>query len=217
MIVVQEAETAMIEVHHLNNSRSQRVLWCLEELGLDYQIISHQRDPQTSLAPDSLKAIHPLGKSPVVRDGGRTYIESGAILDYLVRRYGNGRLAPREGTPDHQRYVEWMHFAEGSAMLPVMLKLYTSRLGEAAAPLLPRVHGEIENNFGFLDSELADHDYFVGDELTAADIQLTFVIQAAKMLYTLEKFPRLAAFLTRVQARPAYQRAIQRGGAYAYG
>ena len=114
----------MIEVHHLNNSRSQRVLWCLEELGLDYQIVKHQRDPQTNLAPDSLKAVHPLGKSPVVRDGGRVLIESGAILDYLVRRYGNGRLAPREGTPDHQRYVEWMHFAEGSAMLPVMLKLY---------------------------------------------------------------------------------------------
>jgi glutathione S-transferase len=208
---------AMIEVHHLNNSRSQRVLWCLEELGLDYQIVSHQRDPQTNLAPDSLKAIHPLGKSPVIRDGGRTYIESGAILDYLVRRYGNGRLAPRADSPDYQRYVEFLHFAEGSAMLPVMLKLYASRLGEAGAPLLPRVHGEIENNFGFLDSELADHDYFVGDDLTAADINLTFVIQAAKMLYTLEKFPRLAAFLTRVQSRPAYRRAIERGGPFAYG
>jgi glutathione S-transferase len=207
----------MIEVHHLNNSRSQRVLWCLEELGLDYQIVSHQRNPQTNLAPDSLKAIHPLGKSPVIRDGGRTYIESGAILDYLVRRYGNGRLAPRTDSPDYQRYVEFLHFAEGSAMLPVMLKLYASRLGEAGAPILPRVHGEIENNFGFLDSELADHDYFVGDDLTAADINLTFVIQAAKMLYTLEKFPRLAAFLTRVQARPAYRRAIERGGPFAYG
>jgi glutathione S-transferase len=208
----------MIEVHHLNNSRSHRVLWCLEELGLDYQIVKHQRDPQTNLAPDSLKAIHPLGKSPVLRDGGgRLLIESGAILDYLVRRYGNDRLAPREGTPDHQRYVEWMHFAEGSAMLPVMLKLYLSRLGDAGAPLLPRVHGEIENNFGFLDAELANRDYFVGDELTAADIQLSFPIQAARMLYTLEKFPKLAAFLSRIQARPAYQRAIERGGAYAFG
>jgi glutathione S-transferase len=207
----------MIEVHHLNNSRSQRVLWCLEELGLDYQIVQHQRDAQTNLSPDSLKAIHPLGKAPVIRDGGRTFIESGAILDYLVRRYGNGRLAPREGTPDHHRYVEFLHFAEGSAMLPVMLKLYASRLGEAGAPLLPRIHGEIENNFGFLDSELADRDYFAGDELTAADINLTFVIQAARMLYTLEKFPRLAAFLTRVQTRPAYRRALERGGPFAYG
>jgi len=145
------------------------------------------------------------------------YIESGAILDYIVRTYGKGRLAPPESSPDYQRYVEWMHFAEGSAMLPVMLKLYSARLGEAGAPLLPRIHGEIENNFGFLDSELANHDYFVGDDLTAADINLTFVIQAAKMLYTLEKFPRLAAFLTRVQARPAYRRAIERGGPFAYG
>jgi glutathione S-transferase len=207
----------MIEVHHLNNSRSQRVLWCLEELGLDYQIVKHQRDPQSNLSPDSLKAIHPLGKSPVIRDGGRTYIESGAILDYVVRKYGNGRLAPRVDSPDYQRYVEWMHFAEGSAMLPVMLKLYTARLGDAGAPLVPRIHGEIENNFGFLDAELGDRDYFVGDELTAADIQLSFPIQAARMLYTLEKFPKLAAFLARVQARPAYRRAIERGGAYAFG
>ncbi len=207
----------MIEVHHLNNSRSQRVLWCLEELGLDYQIVPHQRDPQTNLSPDSLKAVHPLGKAPVLRDGGRLYIESGAILDYLVRTYGKGRLAPREGSPDYQRYVEWMHFAEGSAMLPVMLKLYVSRLGETGAPLLPRVHGEIDNNFSFLDAELSGRDYFVGDELTAADIQLTFVIQAARMLYGLQKFPKLAAFLERVQARPAYQRAVERGGAYAFG
>jgi len=207
----------MIEVHHLNNSRSQRVLWALEELGLDYQIVPHQRDPQTNLSPDSLKAVHPLGKAPVLRDGGRLYFESGAVLDYLARTYGKGRLAPREGSPDYQRYVEWMHFAEGSAMLPVMLKLYVSRLGETGAPLLPRIHGEIENNFGFLDSELAGRDYFVGDDLTMADIQLTFVIQAARMLYTLEKFPNLAAFLQRVQARPAYRRAIERGGAYAFG
>jgi glutathione S-transferase len=207
----------MIEVHHLNNSRSQRVLWCLEELGLEYQLVKHQRDPQSNLSPDSLKAIHPLGKAPVIRDGGRTYIESGAILDYIVRKYGNGRLAPRVDSPDYARYVEWMHFAEGSAMLPVMLKLYNARLGDAGAPLLPRIHSEIENNFGFLDAELGDRDYFVGDELTAADIQLSFPIQAARMLYTLEKFPKLAAFLTRIQARPAYRRAIERGGAYAFG
>src|SRR5687767_6996392 len=179
----------MIEVHHLNNSRSQRVLWCLEELGLDYQIVKHQRDPQTNLAPDSLKAIHPLGKSPVLRDGGQVLIESGAILDYLVRRHGNGRLAPKPGTPDHERYLMFLHYAEGSAMLPVMLKLYTARLGDAGAPLTPRIHAEIENHFGFLDAELSGHDYFVGDELTAADINLSFAVQAARMLYTLEKFP----------------------------
>ena len=207
----------MIEVHHLNNSRSQRVLWCLEELGLDYQIVKHQRDPQTNLAPDSLKAIHPLGKSPVVRDDGQVLIESGAILDYLVRRHGNGRLAPKPGTPEHERYLMWLHYAEGSAMLPVMLKLYTARLGDAGAPLVPRIHAEIEKHFGFLDSELSGHDYFVGDELTAADINLSFAIQAARMLYTLEKFPNLAGFLTRISARPAYRRAIERGGEYAFG
>ena len=207
----------MIEVHHLNNSRSQRVLWCLEELGLDYQIVKHQRDSQTNLAPDSLKAIHPLGKSPVVRDGGLVLIESGAILDYLVRRHGNGRLAPKPGTPEHERYLMFLHYAEGSAMLPVMLKLYTARLGDAGAPLAPRIHGEIENHFGFLDAELSGHDYFVGDELTAADIQLSFAVQAARMLYTLEKFPNLAGFLTRISARPAYRRAIERGGEYAFG
>lgn len=207
----------MIVVHHLNNSRSQRVLWCLEELELDYQIVKHQRDAQTNLAPETLAAIHPLGKAPVVRDDGQVIFESGAILEYLVRRYGKGRLAPPDGTPEHQRYLQWLHYAEGSAMLPLMMKLYLSRLGDASGPLLPRVHGEIEKHFGFLDAELGDRDFFVGGELTAADIQLGFVIQAARMLYGLEKFPKLAAFLERVQARPAYRRAIERGGAYAFG
>ena len=207
----------MIEVHHLNNSRSQRVLWCLEELGVDYEIVKHQRDAQTSLAPESLKAIHPLGKAPLLRDDGRLMFESGAILDYLVRKYGKGRLAPAQGSDDWLLYNEWLHYAEGSAMLPVMMKLYLSRLGEAGAPLLPRVHGEIENNFGFLEAELAHRDYFAGGEFSAADIQLTFVIQAARMLYGLQKFPKLAAFLERVQTRPAYQRAVARGGAYAFG
>jgi glutathione S-transferase len=207
----------MIEVHHLNNSRSQRVLWCLEELGVDYEIVKHQRDAQTNLAPESLKAIHPLGKAPLVRDDGELMFESGAILDYLVRKYGKGRLAPPEGSEDWLRYNEWLHYAEGSAMLPVMIKLYLARLGEAGGPLLPRVHSEIDNNFGFMDAELAHRDYFVGGEFTAADIQLTFVIQAARMLYGLQKFPKLATFLERVQTRPAYQRAISRGGAYAFG
>ncbi len=207
----------MIEVHHLNNSRSQRVLWCLEELELEYEIVPYQRDAQTNLAPESLKAIHPLGKAPVLRDDGRVIFESGAILDHLVRRHGRGRLAPPEDSPEWLRHQQWLHYAEGSAMLPVMLKLLLGRLGDGGAPLIPRVHGEIENHFGFLDSELREHDYFVGDALTAADIQLTFVIQAGRMLYGLEKFPRLAAFLERVQARPAYRRAIERGGPYAFG
>jgi glutathione S-transferase len=207
----------MIEVHHLNNSRSQRVLWLLEELGLPYQIKPYQRDATTSLAPESLKKVHPLGKSPVVRDGETTLIESGAILEYLVRKHGKGRLAPAESSPDWPRYLQLMHYAEGSAMLPVMLQLYTSRLGDAAAPLKPRIASELDNHLGYLDSELSGRDWFVGDDLTAADVQLSFVIQAARMLYGLDKFPNLARFLDRVHARPAYRRALERGGPYAFG
>jgi glutathione S-transferase len=204
----------MIQVHHLNNSRSQRVLWLLEELGLPYEIVKYQRDPQTNLAPPALEAIHPLGKSPVIRDGDRVLIESGAILDYLVRRHGGGRLAPPPSSPEYDSYQQWLHYAEGSAMLPLMLKLYLSRLGEAGAPLAPRVNGEIERHMGFLDSQLAGREFFLGSELSPADIQLSFPIQVTRMLYGLERFSNLAAFLSRVTARPAYQRALERGGAY---
>jgi glutathione S-transferase len=207
----------VIEVHHLNNSRSQRVLWLLEELGLPYEIVAYQRDATTNLAPESLKRIHPLGKSPVIRDGAQVLIESGAILEYIVRRYGKGKLAPPESSPEWPRYLQFMHYAEGSAMLPVMLKLYLSRLGEAAAPLAPRVTSEIENHFGYLDAELAHADFFVGKELSAADINLSFPIQAARLLHGLDKFPNLARFLDRVHARPAYKRALERGGPYLFG
>jgi glutathione S-transferase len=207
----------VIEVHHLNNSRSQRVLWCLEELELPYEIVKYQRDPVTNLAPESLKKIHPLGKSPVIKDGEQVLIESGAILEYVVRRYGKGRLAPAQSSPDWPRYLQLMHYAEGSAMLPVMLKLYLSRLGEAGAPLAPRVTSEIENHFGYLDGELAHSDWFVCKELTAADINLSFPIQAARMLHGLDKFPNLARFLDRIHARPAYKRALEKGGPYLFG
>jgi glutathione S-transferase len=207
----------MLKVHHLNNSRSQRVLWLLEELALPYEIVPYQRDAQTNLAPESLKTIHPLGKSPVLEDGGHVVIESGAILEYVVRRHGQGRLAPAESSPEWPRYLQLMHYAEGSAMLPVMLKLYTSRLGEAGAPLAPRIQSEIENHFGWLDGLLASSPWFVGREFSAADIQLSFPIQAARMLHGLQKLPNLAGFLERAQARPAYQRALERGGPYAFG
>jgi glutathione S-transferase len=207
----------VIEVHHLNNSRSQRVLWLLEELGVPYEIVAYQRDAQTNLAPESLKRIHPLGKSPVVRDGDQLIIESGAIIEYLVRKYGKGRLVPREGTPDAVRYLQWMHYAEGSAMLPLIMQLYLSRLGDAGAPLRPRVESEIENHLGYLDAELAGRDWFVGDEISAADIQLSFAVQAGKLLYGLQKFPNLARFLERIHARPAYRRALERGGRYDFG
>ncbi len=207
----------MLEVHHLNNSRSQRVLWLLEELELPYTIVKYQRDATTNLAPDTLKAIHPLGKSPVLRDDGVVVIESGAIIEYVVRKYGKGRLAPDPATPDGVRYLQLMHYAEGSAMLPVMLRLYLSRLGEAGKPLEPRVLGELENHFGYLESLLAGRDFFVGRELSAADIQLSFAIQAARLLYGLDKLPNLARFLERIQARPAYKRALEKGGTYAFG
>jgi glutathione S-transferase len=207
----------MLLVHHLNNSRSQRILWALEELGLPYEIVFHQRDPQTNLAPDSLTKVHPLGKSPVLQDGDTTVIESGAILEYLVRRHGKGRLAPAESSPEWPRHLQLLHYAEGSAMLPLMLKLYTSRLGEAGAPLAPRITSEIENHFGYLDGELAGREFFVGEGLTIADVNLTFVIQAARLLHGLQQFPNLARFLERMQARPAYQRALERGGPYAFG
>ena len=207
----------MLQVHHLNNSRSQQILWLLEELALPYEIVKYQRNPQTNLAPDELKSVHVLGKSPVIVDDGRVVIESGAIIEYIVRRHAKGRFAPAESSPEWPRHLQLMHYGEGSAMLPVMLKLYTARLGDAGKPLEPRITSEIENHFGFLDAELSGHDYFLGDELTAADINLSFAIQAARMLYTLEKFPNLAGFLTRISARPAYRRAIERGGEYAFG
>jgi glutathione S-transferase len=208
----------MLEVHHLNNSRSQRILWLLEELALPYQIQHHQRDAETNLAPESLKKIHPLGKSPVLRDGETVVIESGAILEYLVRKYGKGRLAPADPlSTDGVRYLQLMHYAEGSAMLPVMLKLYTARLGEAGAPLQPRIASELDNHLGWLDGLLAGREFFVGSDLSAADIQLSFVIQAARMLYGLQKFPNLAAFLDRIHARPAYKRGLEKGGPYAFG
>ena len=207
----------MIQVHHLNNSRSQRVLWLLEELGTPYELVKYQRDATTNLAPDSLKAVHPLGKSPVITDGNQVIIESGAILEYIVRKYGKGRLAPAETSPEWPRYLQFMHYAEGSAMLPVMLKLYLSRIGDAGAPLAPRVTSEIENHFGYLERELGQNDWFVGKELSAADINLSFPVQACRLLHGLDKFPNLARFLDRVHARPAYKRGIEKGGVYLFG
>jgi glutathione S-transferase len=205
----------VIEVHHLNNSRSQRILWLLEELGLDYKIVKHTRDAATNLAQPSLLAVHPLGKSPLIRDDGTVVIESGAIVEYVIRKHGKGRLAPPESSPQWVRYLQFMHYAEGSAMLPLMLQLYTGRLGEAGAPLRPRITSEIEGHFGWLDSQLAGREWFVGSSLSAADIQLSFAIQACNRMYGIDKFPNLKGFLDRIHARPAYQRALERGGPFA--
>lgn len=206
----------MLVVHHLNDSRSQRVLWLLEELDLPYDIQRYQRDAVTRLAPPELKAVHPLGKSPVLVDGERTVIESGAIIDYLIRRHGQGRLQPAAGSPLFDDYQQWLHFAEGSAMLPLLLKLYVSRLGEAGAPLWPRIESEIANHLGYIDQSLQGRDWLLGSELSGADIQLSFVGEVAGARGNRERYPRLEAWVKRFQQRPAYRRALERGGPYAY-
>ncbi|MDZ4380148.1 MAG: glutathione S-transferase [Parvibaculum sp.] len=207
----------MITVHHLNNSRSQRILWLLEELGVDYEIVSYQRDATTSLAPESLKEVHPLGKSPVVTDGDRTVAESGAIVEYLIRKYGRDRLMPNEDTPEFISYLHWMHYAEGSAMLPVMLSLYLMRLGEAGKPLHPRIESEVANHFGYMNDALGQRDFFVGNALSGADFQLTFALEAAKSLGLLSGFENLVRYLGKMHERPAYRRGIERGGQYDLG
>jgi glutathione S-transferase len=203
----------MIEVHHLTESRSRRITWMLEELGQPYEVITYHRNPETRLAPPELQAIHPLGKAPVLRDGSEVLIESGAIIDYLIRTYGQGRFAPAADAPEYNRYVQLMHYAEGSAMLPLLLKLYVSRLGDAGAPLHPRIEGEIANHLGYLNAELEGRDFFVGNALTGADVQLSFVAQVAMRNGGDKAFPHLARFVQSIEARPAYQRAIARSGA----
>ncbi len=206
----------MIVVHHLNDSRSQRVLWLLEELGLPYDIRFYQRDPQTRLAPPELEAVHPLGKSPVVTEAGLTLIESGAIIESLIRRHGGGRLQPAAEGAEREAYTQWLHYAEGSAMLPLMLKLYVSRLGEAGAPLEPRIESELSRHLGFVDATLQGRDWLLGSDLTGADIQMSFVGEVAGSRGHRERYPNLQAWVKRFQARPAYRRAVERGGAYGY-
>ena len=203
----------MITVHHLNNSRSQRILWLLEELGVPYEIAFYQRNAQTNLAPPELTKVHPLGKSPVITDGDLTIAESGAIVDYLSRVHGNGSLAPPPGR-DHEIYTEWLHYAEGSAMLPLMLNLYVGRLGEAGAPLHPRIASELANHLGYINAALKCRNYLMGSDLTGADILLIFVGEFARAFKKLDGLPEVAAWVARFQARPAYRRALEKGGAY---
>jgi glutathione S-transferase len=207
----------MLVVHHLNESRSQRILWLLEELGLPYELVLHTRDKQTRLAPSSLTDVHPLGKSPVIVDGDLTVIESGAIIDYIIRRHGEGRLAPDPASADYDRYQQWLHYAEGSAMLPLMLNMYVGRLGEAGAPLHPRIQSEIANHLAFVNDSLAGRDFFVGDALSGADIQMSFVPEVAKAMGKLAEYPHMAAWIERMHARPAWTAALDKSGPYALG
>jgi glutathione S-transferase len=206
----------MITVHHLNDSRSQRILWLLEELEIPYDIRHYQRDATTRFAPPELKAVHPLGKAPVITDDGRVISESGAIIDYLIRHHGHGHLQPDPASAAYDDYVQWLHFAEGSAMLPLLLKLYVSRLGSAGDPLGPRIESEIANHLGYIDSALRGRDYLLGAELTGADIQLSFVGEIAGARADRLAYPELDAWVRRFQARPAYRTALVRGGPYSY-
>lgn len=201
-----------IIVHRLNNSRSQRILWLLEELGLDYTIRAYQRDAVTNLAPPELKAVHPLGKSPVLEIDGQVIIESGAIVQHLCD--ATGRFQPAPGTPDALRHLQFLHFAEGSAMTPILLNLYVSRLGEAGAPLQPRIQEQLASHFDYLEAELRPSGHFVGDDLTGADIMLSFVAEIAQRFGMGERYPRLSAFVAAMHARPAWQAALAKGGPY---
>ncbi|HEY1561452.1 MAG TPA: glutathione S-transferase family protein [Caulobacteraceae bacterium] len=204
----------MVVIHHLNNSRSQRILWLLEELGTPYEIKFYQRDATTNLAPPELKAVHPLGKSPVIQDGDLKIAESGAAVDYLIRTYGSGRLQPAAGTTDHERYLEWLHYAEGSGMLPLMLRFYTLRLGDAGEPLKDRIDSEANNHLGYIESELSGRPYLMGDDLTGADVQMSFVGEVGRALGYLADKPNTAAWVGRIHERPAFKRALEKGGAY---
>jgi glutathione S-transferase len=202
----------VIKLHHLVNSRSQRILWLLEELGLDYELVVYPRDPKTGFAPPELKAIHPLGKSPLLEVDGKVYAESGAIIDSVLRHHGHGRLAPARDSADYDTYVHWLHYAEGSAMVPFLLSMYAGRLGEASEPIRPRISSEVQNHLAYLSKALGERDYLVGNTFSAADIQMSFVLEAARPTSALEGFANLHAYLDRLHARPAYQRATQRGG-----
>jgi glutathione S-transferase len=221
----------MITVHHLNNSRSQRVLWLLEELGLPYEIQKYQRDPKTMLAPPSLMKVHPLGKSPVITDDGTTVAESGAIIEYLIERYGDGRLAPAIGTPERLRWRYWLHFAEGSAMPPLLLKLVFEKIPQAPMPffvkpiakgisakvLAAMVDPNLKRQLDFMEGELGKSEWFAGDVFSAADIQMSFPVEAAAQRAGLDASrPKLIAYLKRIHARPAYQKALERGGPYSF-
>jgi len=219
----------VIVVHHLNNSRSQRILWLLEELGLGYELRRYERDRKTMLAPAALREVHPLGKSPVISDGGMTLAESGAILQYLVERRGGGRLMPPAGSAEWLRYVYWLHFAEGSAMPPLVMKLVLDRMEKAPMPFFARpvaralagrvreafVLPNIARNLDYMESEIAHDPWFAGGEFSAADIQMSFPLEAAAARGGLDaRRPRLMDWLERIHARPAYRRALERGGPY---
>ncbi len=219
----------MIVVHHLNNSRSQRVLWLLEELGVPYEVKRYERNAQTMLAPPELLAIHPLGKSPVITDGDKTIAETGAIIEYVIENYGQGRLIPPAGTPERLRYTYWLHYAEGSAMTPLLLKLVFTALPARAPGLLKGlvkaiaakaqsgfIDPQLKSHIDYWDAELSKTAWFAGPDFTAADIMMSFPLEAGASRAGAGSRPKVRAFLDRIHARPAYRKALERGGPYDY-
>jgi glutathione S-transferase len=206
----------MIRVHHLNNSRSQRVLWLLEEIGTPYEIVRYERDRRTMLAPPELRRVHALGKSPIVEDDGKVFAETGLIIDYLVERFGNA-LAPPRDSDLYWRYRYWLHYAEGSLMPPLLLKLVIDRLGLLGYPARRFVASQLKLHLDFLEGELGNGPWFLGERFSAADVMLSFPLEAARDRAGLDAGrPNLTDFLRRIHARPAYRRALEKGGAYRF-
>ena len=225
------AGPAMIIVHHLNNSRSQRVLWLLEELGIPYEIQKYERDAKTMLAPPALLKVHPLGKSPVITEDGVTVAESGAIIEYLLERHGGGRLMPPAGTPERLRFTYWLHFAEGSAMSPLLMKLVFDRIETSPMPFFVKpiargisgkvkkalIEPNLKRQLDYMESELTKAEWFAGSEFSAADIQMSFPVEAAAQRAGLDASrPKLMTYLKKIHARPAYRKALERGGPYSF-
>jgi glutathione S-transferase len=219
----------MLTVHHLENSRSQRILWLLEELGVPYEVKRYNRDPKTMLAPSSLKAVHPLGKSPVITDDQRTVAETGAIVEYILATYGHGRLVPEAGTDERLRYTYWLHFAEGSAMPPLVMTLLFTEVPKRSPffirPIANAIASAVKTGYlgptiatqlAYMEKELAQGGWFAGDAFTAADVMMSFPIEAAASRAGLGDYPLLQSWLAKVHARPAYKAALAKGGPYAY-
>lgn len=222
----------MIIVHHLNNSRSQRVLWLLEELNIPYEIKRYERDPKTIRAPKSLREIHPLGKSPVITDGDITVAESGAIIDYLIRTYAKETFLPEESSAEFRDYQYWMHFSEGSLMPPLLMRMLFEKVKTSPMPFFIKpvakmiadkvlttfVNPEIKLNMGFVDQHLSTHTWFTGDNLTGADFQMSFPLEASVAAGAIgNKYPNIHAYVKRFQERSAYLKALEKGGDYDYG
>src|SRR5258706_11214035 len=209
---VTSGEETMIKIHHLNNSRSTRIIWLMEELGEPYQIVPHKRDPNTFRSPQTLERVHALGKAPVIEDGALLLAESGAIIEYLVLTYGRGKLGPAPGGPSWARYIELLHFAEGSAMFPLLTHLLGMLTGGLSDGLKGFITPDIAKTLKYLDAEVARNGYLMAEGFTGADIQMSYVIEMARMGKLHEPYASLEAWMSRLEERPAYKRAIERGG-----